>query len=66
MELEQLNDAMLALLPATRAPLLARKKLGLKVWGGTHKRAPDPQAPDQTLNPNLCSLRLRIVRFYIP
>ena len=29
-------------------------------------RAPDPWFPDQTLNPNPGSLRVRILRFYIP
>ena len=60
-----------ALLHATRAPLLARKDWGLRFGVVTTSRerasrAPDPQLPDQTLNPNLCSLRLRIVGFYIP
>ena len=60
-----------ALLHATRAPLLARKDWGSRFGVVTTSRerasrAPDPQLPDQTLNPNLCSLRLRMVRFYIP
>ena len=59
------------IIQATRAPGLARKDWGLRFGVVTTSRkrasrAPDPQLPDQTLNPNLCSLRLRIVGFYIP